>query len=158
MVNCLNCSFVNALCPGQQFFSHVRMISCLPGLNKYYAEENVCGLMSQSTAMIMWRGCASNQRRFKLKSNTLPLSQHTVKSQLQNPELWNNPKSLLQVETTVKPVLTCHSKIDKTKVLKTNASLMKVESIAECSPGAFCNTFDLHKGEHSAILLTCIKR
>ena len=42
---------------------------------------------------------------------------------------------------TVKP---CHSKIDKTKVLKTNGSLMKVESIAECSPGIFCNTFDLH--------------
>ena len=45
---------------------------------------------------------------------------------------------------TVKPVLRDHSKIDKTKVLKTNGSLMKVESIAECSLGAFCNTFDLH--------------
>ena len=30
------------------------------------------------------------------------------------------------------------------KDLKTNGSLMKVESIAECSLGAFCNTFDLH--------------
>ena len=40
---------------------------------------------------------------------------------------------------TVKPVLNDHSKIDKIKVLKTNGSLMKVESIAE-----FCNTFDLH--------------
>ena len=38
-------------------------------------------------------------------------------------------------------------KKDKTKVLKTNGSLMKVESIAECS-----------LLEHSAILLTCIKR
>ena len=45
---------------------------------------------------------------------------------------------------TVKPVLSCHSKMDKTKVLKTNGSLMKVESIAECSLGAFCNTFELH--------------
>ena len=45
---------------------------------------------------------------------------------------------------TVKPVLSGHTKIDKTKVLKTNGSLMKVESIAECSLGAFCNTFDLH--------------
>ena len=34
---------------------------------------------------------------------------------------------------TVKPVLNGHSKIDKTKVLKTNGSLMKVQSIAECS-------------------------
>ena len=45
---------------------------------------------------------------------------------------------------TVKHVLSGHSKIDKTNVLKTNDSLMKVESIAECSLGAFCNTFDLH--------------
>ena len=45
---------------------------------------------------------------------------------------------------TVKPVLSSHSKIDKTKVLKTNGSLMKVESIAECSLGAFSNTFDLN--------------
>ena len=50
-----------------------------------------------------------------------------------------------QVETlTVKPVLSGHSKIDKTKVLMPNGSLMKVKSVAEC------------KGEHSAVLLTCI--
>ena len=30
------------------------------------------------------------------------------------------------------------------KGLKDNGSLMKVESIVECSLGAFCNTFDLH--------------
>ena len=45
---------------------------------------------------------------------------------------------------TVKPVLSGHSKIDKTKILMKNRSLMKVESVAECSLGAFCNTFDLH--------------
>ena len=44
----------------------------------------------------------------------------------------------------VKPVISGHSKIDKTKVLNTNGSLMKVKSIAECSLGAFCNSFDLH--------------
>ena len=33
-------------------------------------------------------------------------------------------------ETTVKPVLIGHSKIDKTKVLKTNGSLRKVKNIA----------------------------
>ena len=55
-----------------------------------------------------------------------------------------------------KAVLSGHSKIDKTKVFMTNGSLMKVKSIAECSPwsilqyfwparGAFCNTFDLHE-------------
>ena len=35
--------------------------------------------------------------------------------------------------TTEKPVLSGHSKIDKIKDLKTDDSLMKVESIAECS-------------------------
>ena len=45
---------------------------------------------------------------------------------------------------TVKPVLSSHSKIDKTKVLKTDGSLTQVKSIAECSLGAFCNTFDLY--------------
>ena len=34
---------------------------------------------------------------------------------------------------TVKPVLSDHSKKDKTKILMTNGNLMKVESIAECS-------------------------
>ena len=33
---------------------------------------------------------------------------------------------------TVKPALSGHSKLDKTKILKTNGSLMEVESIAEC--------------------------
>ena len=35
---------------------------------------------------------------------------------------------------TVKPALSGHSKIDKTKILITNGSLVKVESIAEFSP------------------------
>ena len=50
----------------------------------------------------------------------------------------------LIITHTVKPVLSGHSKIDKTKILKTNGSLMKVKVIAECFLGAFCNTFDLH--------------
>ena len=45
---------------------------------------------------------------------------------------------------TVKTVLSDHSKIDKIKVLMTDGSLMNVECIAECSLGAFCNTFDMH--------------
>ena len=52
---------------------------------------------------------------------------------------------LLCIIHTVKLALRGHSKIDKTKVLKTNGSLMKIKSIAECSLGAFCNTFDLYK-------------
>ena len=37
------------------------------------------------------------------------------------------------IASTVNPVLNGHSKIDKTKVLKTDGSLVQVESIAECS-------------------------
>ena len=32
---------VDPLCPSQQFFSYVRTISCIPGLNQYLAEDNV---------------------------------------------------------------------------------------------------------------------
>ena len=45
------------------------------------------------------------------------------------------------IESTVKPVLSGHSKIDKTKILMTNGSLMKVESIAECSPWSILQCF-----------------
>ena len=38
------------------------------------------------------------------------------------------------INNTVKPVWSCHSKIDKTKIFMKNGSLMKVESITECSP------------------------
>ena len=42
---------------------------------------------------------------------------------------------------TVKPVLRGHLKIDKTKVLMTNGSLMKVKSISECSPWSILQYF-----------------
>ena len=43
-------------------------------------------------------------------------------------------KKSKQMKPTVKPVLSGHSKLDKTTILMTNGSLLKVESIAECSP------------------------
>ena len=42
---------------------------------------------------------------------------------------------------TVKPVLSGHSKKDKTNILMSNGSLMKVESIAECSPWSILQYF-----------------
>ena len=42
---------------------------------------------------------------------------------------------------TVKPVLSGHSKKDKIKMIMTNGSLMKVESIAECSKGSILQYF-----------------
>ena len=68
--------------------------------------------------------------------------QHTTRRQTKDQVLSYAVSSSRR--NTVKPVLSGHSKIDKTKILMTNGSLMKVESIAECSLGAFCNTFDLH--------------
>ena len=43
--------------------------------------------------------------------------------------------------TTVKSVLSGHSKIDKTKILLTNGSLMEVKRIAECSPWSILQYF-----------------
>ena len=52
---------------------------------------------------------------------------------------------LLDFLYTVKPVLSGHSKNDKTNILTKNGSIMKSERIAKCSL------------EHSTILLNCIK-
>ena len=48
------------------------------------------------------------------------------------------------ITAAVKHVLSGHSKIDKTKILMTSVSLMKVKVLQNAPIGAFCNTFDLH--------------
>ena len=54
-----------------------------------------------------------------------------------------NPFTVVQPrETYSKTCLKRHLKIDKPKILMTNGSLMKVESIAKRTP--WSNTFDLH--------------
>ena len=53
-------------------------------------------------------------------------------------------KVFMSKVNTVKPVLSGHYKRRPKLVLKTDYSLMQVESIAECFKRAFCNTFDLH--------------
>ena len=50
--------------------------------------------------------------------------------------------SMVYGRTPPKPDFSGHLKLDKTKVLITYDSLMKVKSIAEMLP--FCNAFDLH--------------
>ena len=47
----------------------------------------------------------------------------------------------LFLQSTVKPVLSGHSNTDETKILMTDASLMKVESIAEYSPWSILQYF-----------------
>ena len=55
------------------------------------------------------------------------------------------PQLLSRIFKYSKTCVNDHSKIDKTRILKTN-SLMKVKSIAECPPiRAFYNTLDLHR-------------
>ena len=46
---------------------------------------------------------------------------------------------------TVKPALSDHSKIDKTKILMTNGSLMKVKVLQYALLGVFCNACDLQE-------------
>ena len=46
--------------------------------------------------------------------------------------------------STVKPVVSDHSKRRQELAFKTDYCLIQVKSIAECSRRAFCNTFDLH--------------
>ena len=44
-------------------------------------------------------------------------------------------------QSTVKPVLSGHLKIDKKKILITDSSLIKVESVAECFPWSILQYF-----------------
>ena len=46
-----------------------------------------------------------------------------------------------KIQNTVKPVLSDHSKTDKTKTLMTYGTLIKVESIADCSPWSILQYF-----------------
>ena len=56
------------------------------------------------------------------------------KSSDKDPDKHQNLMPITKIfKYTVKPVLSGHLRIDKTKVLINNDSLMKVESIAECS-------------------------
>ena len=52
--------------------------------------------------------------------------------QITSPPKLHSPLTDILIVSTVKPVLSGYSKKDKTKILNTNGSLMKVESIAEC--------------------------
>ena len=57
---------------------------------------------------------------------------------------WTMHMRFLYLSHAVKPVKNSHSKIDKTKILLTNGSLMKVKVLQNAPFVAFCNTFDLH--------------
>ena len=54
---------------------------------------------------------------------------------------FNRDRQIVPSLNTVKPVLSGHSKIGKTRMFMTNGTLMKVESIAECSPWSILQYF-----------------
>ena len=107
-----------------------------------------CVLLKDTTQWHWW-GFYPWPLRFEL--STLPLSHcatynanggnQTFVLSVQSPIYANNSP------TTVKPVLWDHSNRRPKLGFKTDYCLMQVKNIAECS-----------KGEHSAILLTWIKR
>ena len=59
-------------------------------------------------------------------------------------------KFLMTFLEVLLPVQNCHSQKDKTKVLMTNGSLMKVKSIEECSP---CFVYLFLSGRFTQVLL-----
>ena len=52
-----------------------------------------------------------------------------------------DPSEIERTYNSVKPVLSGHSNIEKTRTLMTNDSLIKVDSIAECSPWSILQYF-----------------
>ena len=133
-----------------------RLNSYLPNSDKLYRGAEYLAMELTVLKLIDWDLCVPTVAHFLpyfLKvavdeddlRNGMPISSKaSVESYLEKHALYFQEICLQGKIYTVKPVLKGHSKIDKTKVLKTHGSLMKIESIAECSLGAFCNTFDLH--------------
>ena len=162
------------------WYSYVRMIHCIYwGVTGYRFKKNLslkiyfvlansasCGILYWSSPFWgvpgLQRVSISKQPRPRVDCTYVHFS-HT--QSMEEEECSNQPLAPLVMSAwvfefllicirTVKPVLRGHLKIDKIKIFMTNGSLMKVESIAECSHwskvlqnapiGAFCNTFDLH--------------
>ena len=61
---------VDALLPSQHFFSHVYMISCLPGLSQYYRQWIKCLVQGHNTVTPVSLQLA--KQSFDLQSNALP--------------------------------------------------------------------------------------
>ena len=74
-------------------------------------------------------------------STTEPLRSLNRHVQLHVSHVSSVLETIIFVGITIKPVLSGLSKLDKTKVLMTNGSQMKVESIAECSPWSILQYF-----------------
>ena len=102
----------------------------------YSGPHNIGPDLDPNCLTLWWYSWKKFSKKLILKKN-----QQTAKKRT---KLRNRQRINGILLSTVKPVLSGHLEIDKTKVFKTNGSLMYVKSIAECSLGAFCNTFDLH--------------
>ena len=103
----------NKVADQRVFFDMVRLIPRALGRGGIIAHVG-CSLVS------IW---VSYQTRHKVACSATATSQD-IENCTFSKLSWNR--------ITVKPVLSGHSKLDKTKILLTNGSLMQVESIAEC--------------------------
>ena len=79
-----------------------------PGSNQYLSEDEVSYLKTRHS---------SNQRPLDLKSSTIPLNHCAPRANLRTTKF-----PFATNYDTVKPVLSGHSKTDKTKVLMANGS------------------------------------
>ena len=79
-------------------------------------------------ALKTWLGCPTQENVCYREPRDLKVTAASILNTLEKRDVQSYNS------TIVKPVLSGHSKIDKTKVLKTYGSLMQVENIAECSP------------------------
>ena len=103
-----------------------------------YQSARVCTYISSTILLDSAHGNTQTWCKsywYKAKSQVLSKIGESVKQSKDD-----EPISLKYVNT-VKPVLSRYSKIDKSKILVTNGSLMNVESIAECSKGSILQYF-----------------
>ena len=116
----------------------------------YFSELTVCQSMtplmqfppSWNLSSELLGGCYRRSDLWTLTPQTVRMVQSNRILSLDS--VWDNYQVGLKKEWvayTVKPVYNGHSKIDKTKILMKNGSLMKVESIAECSPWSILQYF-----------------
>ena len=96
------------------------------------------GLSLQRTAIKTPEKCCKGSEMLSTSTNIFI----SWLNEKMNGENWDISSYFIpQKQHTVKPVLKGHLKIDTTKTLMTNGSLMKVESIAECSPWSILQYF-----------------
>ena len=95
------------------------------------------GRVSPGNLLQMWRVMAVVTQCIYSLARTFTVRKHELCKAIER-QIIVIPQT---IHWAVKHVLSGHLKIDKTKVLVENGSLMKVKSIAECSPWSILQYF-----------------